>query len=134
MEIIHGPLGFNDLEREGLLIEGFDQPQTFEEQYNYDYYQKLIEGAGYEKEIDYINSNIICNNNRFFTISNKSNYNGKYAYTFNFAIKIRQLSCKHIFIQFKSLNKKSILHNRFRILIIIRSYDKYCMHLQKNHD
>ena len=54
MEIIHGPLGFNDLEREGLLIEGFDQPQTFEEQYNYDYYQKLIEGAGYEKEIDYV--------------------------------------------------------------------------------
>ncbi len=54
MEIIHGPLGFNDLEREGLLIEGFDQPQTFEEQYNYDYYQKLIEGAGYGKEIDYV--------------------------------------------------------------------------------
>ena len=53
-KICHGPLGFNDLEREGLLIEGFDQLGTYEEQYNYDYYSKLIENAGYEKEVDYI--------------------------------------------------------------------------------
>lgn len=54
MEIIHGPLGFNDLDREGLLIEGFDQPQTFEEQYNYPYYQTLIENCGYVKEKDWV--------------------------------------------------------------------------------
>lgn len=54
MEIVHGPLGFNDLDREGLLIEGFDQMSTFEEQYNYPYYQKLIEGCGYEKEKDWL--------------------------------------------------------------------------------
>lgn len=49
-----GPLGYSDLEREGLLIEGFDQPQTFEEQYNYPYYQKLIEAYGFEKDVDWI--------------------------------------------------------------------------------
>ena len=42
MDTIVGPLGFSDLEREGLLIEGFDQISTFEEQYNAPYYQKLI--------------------------------------------------------------------------------------------
>lgn len=54
MTKIHGPLGFNDLDREALLIEGFDQLSTFEEQYNYNYYQKLIENSGYTKEIDYV--------------------------------------------------------------------------------
>lgn len=54
METVHGPLGFNDLDREALLIDGFDHLSTFEEQYNYDYYQTLIEQSGYEKEIDYV--------------------------------------------------------------------------------
>ena len=54
MEIIHGPLGFNDLDREGLLIEGFEHLATFEEQYNYPYYQKLIENYGFEKEKDWV--------------------------------------------------------------------------------
>lgn len=35
MEEVVGPLGYSDLEREGLLIEGFDYLSTFEEQYNY---------------------------------------------------------------------------------------------------
>ena len=54
MEEVVGPLGFSDLEREGLLIEGFDELSTFEEQYNYPYYQKLIESLGYEKEVDWV--------------------------------------------------------------------------------
>ena len=54
MEEVVGPLGFSDLEREGLLIEGFDELATFEEQYNYPYYQKLIENLGYEKEVDWV--------------------------------------------------------------------------------
>ena len=53
MEIIHGPMGYNDLDREGLLIEGFDQISTFEEQYNYKYYSTLIEKYGFEKEVDW---------------------------------------------------------------------------------
>ena len=54
MDTVCGPLGFNDLEREGLLIEGFEQLGTFEEQYNYPYYQKLIEACGYGKEVDWL--------------------------------------------------------------------------------
>ena len=50
MDKVFGPLGFSDLEREGLLTKGFDQPSTFEEQYNYEYYQHLIENRGYVKE------------------------------------------------------------------------------------
>ncbi len=53
MDTIVGPLGFSDLEREGLLIEGFEELSTFEEQYNYDYYKTLIENYGFEKEVDW---------------------------------------------------------------------------------
>lgn len=56
MDTICGPLGYSDFEREGLLIHGFDQRQTFEEQYNYDYYAKLIENYGFKKEIDWFES------------------------------------------------------------------------------
>ncbi|MBQ1847776.1 MAG: GNAT family N-acetyltransferase [Clostridia bacterium] len=58
MDTVCGPLGFSDLEREGLLIEGFDQKSTFEEQYNYEYYQRLIEDCGYGKEVDWNESRI----------------------------------------------------------------------------
>lgn len=54
LDTVCGPLGYSDLEREGLLIEGFDKLSTFEEQYNYDYYPALIEGCGYQKEIDWL--------------------------------------------------------------------------------
>lgn len=53
MDSVCGPLGFSDMDREGLLIDGFDEVCTYEEQYNYPYYQKLIEGLGYEKEVDW---------------------------------------------------------------------------------
>ena len=58
MDTICGPLGFSDLEREGLLIEGFDQLSTFEEQYNFPYYKRLIENLGYEKEVDWTESKL----------------------------------------------------------------------------
>ncbi len=54
LDTVCGPLGYSDLEREGLLIEGFDKLSTFEEQYNYDYYPALIEACGYAKEIDWL--------------------------------------------------------------------------------
>lgn len=54
MDTICGPMGFSDMEREGLLIDGFNELSTFEEQYNYDYYQNLIESCGYQKEVDWV--------------------------------------------------------------------------------
>jgi hypothetical protein len=51
-------LSFSDLEREGLLIDGFDYPATFEETYNFPYYQTFIENYGYQKDVDWTGSRI----------------------------------------------------------------------------
>ena len=57
VEIV-GPLGYSDLEREGLLIEGFEYLSTFQEQYNYEYYAGLIEGCGFVKDVDWVESRL----------------------------------------------------------------------------
>ena len=54
MTEVVGPLGYSDLDREGLLVEGFDQMSTFEEQYNFPYYADLLENYGYKKEVDWV--------------------------------------------------------------------------------
>lgn len=54
LEYIQGPLGFNDLDKEGLLIKGFEYPNTFEGVYNYPYYSDLVEKCGYKKEVDWL--------------------------------------------------------------------------------
>lgn len=54
MDTVCGPLSFSDLEREGLLVEGFDQQATFEENYNAPYYADHIERLGYVKEVDWL--------------------------------------------------------------------------------
>ncbi len=54
MTDIVGPLGYSDLDREGLLIEGFTEPETFEEQYSYEYYPALVEDYGFSKDVDWL--------------------------------------------------------------------------------
>ena len=54
MAQIIGPLGYSDMDREGLLIEGFEENSTFEEQYNYAYYGKLLEQLGFVKDVDWL--------------------------------------------------------------------------------
>ena len=54
MTEIIGPLGANDLDREGMLIEGFEEMSTFEEQYNFPYYPTLMEGLGFAKDADWL--------------------------------------------------------------------------------
>lgn len=58
MEEIVGPLGFSDLEREGLLIDGFDKPATFEEQYNAPYYERHVEALGFRTEVEWVESEV----------------------------------------------------------------------------
>jgi len=60
MDTACGPLGFSDLEREGLLIDGFEQMSTYEEQYNAPYYQDYIERLGYAKEVDWLEYRIFA--------------------------------------------------------------------------
>lgn len=56
---IVGPLGFTDMDPEGMLTEGFDQLSTMSTIYNYPYYPKHLEQLGFEKEVDWIQRQII---------------------------------------------------------------------------
>lgn len=49
-----GPLGFTDMDREGLLVEGFEELSTMATNYNYPYYAGHVEAAGYVKESDWV--------------------------------------------------------------------------------
>lgn len=53
MNSIVGPLGFSDMDPEGMLIEGFDQIGTMATIYNYPYYVEHMEKLGFKKEIDW---------------------------------------------------------------------------------
>jgi GNAT superfamily N-acetyltransferase len=53
MNELHGPLGFTDLDHEGMLIDGFDQMGTMATIYNHPYYPEHMERIGFEKEQDW---------------------------------------------------------------------------------
>ena len=60
MTEIVGPLGFTDMDPEGMLIEGFDQLGTMATIYNYDYYPRHMELMdGWEKDNDYVEFKLI---------------------------------------------------------------------------
>ena len=50
---MQGPLGFTDMDHEGMLVEGFDQLGTMATIYNYPYYPKHLERLGYIKDQDW---------------------------------------------------------------------------------
>lgn len=54
MENLHGPLGFTDLDHEGMLIEGYDRMSTMATIYNYPYYPEHMVRMGYEKQKDWV--------------------------------------------------------------------------------
>lgn len=54
MNLIHGPIGFSDLDKQGMLVEGFDRPDTSITLYNAPYYPQFLEQLGYAKEADWI--------------------------------------------------------------------------------
>jgi len=51
---VYGPLGFTNLDTQGLLVEGFDQLQSIASTYHLPYYGKHFEKSGYIKEIDWV--------------------------------------------------------------------------------
>lgn len=51
---VHGPLGFCDLDREGMLVEGFDERSMYITYYNHPYYNEHLERLGYGKDTDWI--------------------------------------------------------------------------------
>ena len=54
MTQIQGPLGFTDMDAEGMLIEGFDQLGTMATIYNYPYYPAHMERLGFRKDADWV--------------------------------------------------------------------------------
>lgn len=55
MTSVVGPLGFTDMDPEGMLTWGFEQLGTMATIYNYDYYPKHMEKlGGWEKDNDYV--------------------------------------------------------------------------------
>lgn len=56
---IVGPLGFTDMDPEGMLTDGFDQLSTMSTIYNYPYYNTHMEKLGYEHEIDWVERKVM---------------------------------------------------------------------------
>lgn len=54
MNKLIGPLGFTDLDHEGMLVEGFEELSTMATIYNYPYYPQHMERLGYRKESDWV--------------------------------------------------------------------------------
>ena len=54
MEEIQGPMGFCDLDHQGLLVDGFDQMGLFITSYNHPYYMQHLEALGYQKLTDWV--------------------------------------------------------------------------------
>ncbi|MCD8194129.1 MAG: hypothetical protein LUD74_06230, partial [Tannerellaceae bacterium] len=53
MDTLHGPMGFTDLDHEGMLVEGFDQLGTMAPIYNFPYYPRHMERLGFTKDQDW---------------------------------------------------------------------------------
>lgn len=49
-----GPMGFSDMDHEGMLVEGFDEMGTMATIYNYPYYPAHMERLGFAKDTDWI--------------------------------------------------------------------------------
>ena len=54
MNEIEGPLGFTDMDAEGMLIDGFDQLSTMATIYNYPYYPEHMNLLGLERSADWV--------------------------------------------------------------------------------
>ena len=54
MESIIGPIGFSDLDKQGLLVEGFEEKGMFITLYNHPYYSEHLETLGFTGDVDWV--------------------------------------------------------------------------------
>jgi len=57
---LQGPMGFTDFDKEGMLVEGFNELGTLPMIYNHAYYPEYLERLGFSKEVDWIEFEIKC--------------------------------------------------------------------------
>ncbi len=58
MEMMQGPLGITDFDKEGMLVEDFDMIGSINTIYNPEYYHRHMETLGLEKEVDWLQVHI----------------------------------------------------------------------------
>ncbi len=54
LEYVEGPVGFSNMDKAGMLLEGFDELSTMITWYNFSYYKKHMEQLGYAKSADWV--------------------------------------------------------------------------------
>ena len=108
-----GPMGFTDLDAEGMLIEGFDQLSTMSTIYNYPYYPEHLEAHGYKREIDWSERKIYVP---------RPGHEADYERYFRVAEIVRKRSNLHIrkFKSVKEIKDGNYIHRLFDV--INRSY------------
>ena len=80
MNKIHGPWGFNDTDREGMLTFGFDEYSTYATAYCYPYYREHMESFGYEKESEWLEHRVDLEHpdQRFFKVAEMVEKRGQF--------------------------------------------------------
>ena len=75
-DAITGPMGFTDLDLEGMLVDGYEEYGIFCTYYNYPYYSRHLEALGYEKEADWVEYKLDLTNNDvdFSTVSRMAEF------------------------------------------------------------
>ena len=105
MDTIEGPLGFTDLDAEGMLIEGFDQLSTMATIYNYPYYPRHMEQLGLAKAVDWVEMKIYVpdeipeKHRRIADIIRRK-----------YGLRVRKLSGK------RGLRRSGVVHDIFRLI------------------
>lgn len=59
LEYIEGPVGFSNLDKAGMLVDGFDELNTMITLYNYPYYPKHMEALGFSKQAEWVEYRIM---------------------------------------------------------------------------
>lgn len=54
MDEIVGPMGFTDMDREGMMVEGFGEMGNMYSHHNFAYYPEHLEALGFTKDNDYM--------------------------------------------------------------------------------
>ena len=105
MTKLFGPMGFTTFEHQGIMCEGFNKTPTFSSVYNYEYYPKHLEKAGYQKDIDYVE----------YEVRTPSEIPEK-------ALKIRDLIIKRYNLKYlKTKNKKELLPYAKQVFEVINA-------------
>ncbi len=59
MKEIVGPFGFTNLDKHGMLVEGFQELACQSSNYNYPYYPHFVESFGFRKQHDWVEREVI---------------------------------------------------------------------------